>query len=70
MMKSDPKPLKDVIYLGRRVVVVDDGINAKNPQELIEKICWCESVGLKTDPLRLQEFTFRALILNGLVFKI
>lgn len=46
------------VLLGREYILVKDGIYAETLDELLDKLAWCDSVGLNQNPMRLQPITF------------
>ena len=45
------------VIVGREYIVVRDGIYAETIDELLDKLDWCDSVGLNQNPIRLQPVT-------------
>ena len=50
--------------LGREVEVWAYGINCETIEELIDKLEWCDSVGLNQETVRLQPRSFSMLLLG------
>ena len=45
------------VIVGREYIIVNDGIYAETVDELLDKLEWCDSVGLNQNPMRLQPVT-------------
>ena len=50
------------VIVGREYIIVNDGIYAETIDELLDKLEWCDSVGLNQNPMRLQPVTLHNIM--------